>query len=62
MALYACMENARQLAARRHFHDVDPGSPDVRGRHCRLHSVAQLDSPLLDRDYREHSDAAAGAS
>jgi hypothetical protein len=45
-----------------HFHDVDPGSPDVRGRHCRLHSVAQLDSPLLDRDYREHSDAAAGAS
>ncbi|RLN25099.1 phosphatidylinositol 4-kinase gamma 1-like [Panicum miliaceum] len=42
-----------------HFHDVDP--PDVRGRHCCLHSVAQLDSPLLDRDHREHSDAAAGA-
>ncbi|OEL13710.1 Phosphatidylinositol 4-kinase gamma 1 [Dichanthelium oligosanthes] len=42
-----------------HFHDLEP--PDVRGRHCRLHSVAQLDSPLLDRDHREHSDAAAGA-
>jgi len=42
-----------------HFHDVDP--PDVRGRHCRLHSVAQLDSPLLGRDHREHGDAAAGA-
>ncbi|PUZ57296.1 hypothetical protein GQ55_5G418900 [Panicum hallii var. hallii] len=41
------------------FHDVDPH--DVRSRHCRLHSVAQLDSPLLDRDHREHSDAAAGA-
>ncbi|CAL4976895.1 unnamed protein product [Urochloa decumbens] len=43
-----------------HFHDVEP--PDVRGRHCRLHSVAQLDSPLLDRDnHREHSDAGGGA-
>ncbi|KAG2596770.1 phosphatidylinositol 4-kinase gamma 1-like [Panicum virgatum] len=38
-----------------HFHDVDP--PDVRGRHCRLHSVAQLDSPRLDRDHREHGGA-----
>ncbi|PVH34373.1 hypothetical protein PAHAL_8G207800 [Panicum hallii] len=36
-----------------HFHDVD--RPDVRGRHCRLHSVAQLDSPLLDRDHLEHT-------
>ncbi|CAO2184976.1 unnamed protein product [Urochloa humidicola] len=43
-----------------HFHDVEP--PDVRGRHCRLHSVAQLDSPLLDRDHREHSDAAAATA
>ncbi|CAL4950526.1 unnamed protein product [Urochloa decumbens] len=42
-----------------HFHDVEP--PDARGRHCRLHSVAQLDSPLLDRDHREHSDASAAA-
>ncbi|CAO2174037.1 unnamed protein product [Urochloa humidicola] len=42
-----------------HFHDVEP--PDVRGRHCRLHSVAQLDSPLLDRDHREHADTAAAA-
>ncbi|CAO2207845.1 unnamed protein product [Urochloa humidicola] len=38
-----------------HFHDVEP--PDVRRRHCRLHSVAQLDS----RDHREHSDAAAAS-
>jgi hypothetical protein len=43
-----------------HFHDLKP--PDVRGRHCRLHSVALLDSPLLDREHREHSgDAAPGA-
>ncbi|CAO2203174.1 unnamed protein product [Urochloa humidicola] len=39
-----------------HFHDVEP--PDVRGRHCRLHSVAQLDS----RDHREHSDAGGGGA
>ncbi|KAJ1283264.1 hypothetical protein BS78_03G115400 [Paspalum vaginatum] len=37
-----------------HFHDLKP--PAVRGRHCRLHSVAQL-----DRGYREHSDGPAGA-
>ncbi|CAO2192967.1 unnamed protein product [Urochloa humidicola] len=43
-----------------HFHDVEP--PDVRGRHCRLHSVAQLDSPMLDRDHREHGDAAAAST
>ncbi|PWZ12267.1 Phosphatidylinositol 4-kinase gamma 1 [Zea mays] len=42
-----------------HFHDLKP--PAVRNRHYSLHSVALLDSPLLDRDHREHGDAAAAA-
>ncbi|XP_008673905.1 phosphatidylinositol 4-kinase gamma 1 [Zea mays] len=42
-----------------HFHDLKP--PAVRDRHYSLHSVALLDSLLLDRDHREHGDAAAAA-
>ncbi|WVZ71647.1 hypothetical protein U9M48_020214 [Paspalum notatum var. saurae] len=40
-----------------HFHDLKPPAARGRGRHCRLHSVAQL-----DRDYRgEHGDGPVGA-
>ncbi|XP_062200147.1 phosphatidylinositol 4-kinase gamma 1-like [Phragmites australis] len=38
-----------------HCHDLKP--PTARGRHCRLHSVAQLDRPLLDRDHQERDAA-----
>ncbi|CAD6343431.1 unnamed protein product [Miscanthus lutarioriparius] len=42
-----------------HFHDLKP--PAVRDRHYSLYSVALLDSLLLDRDHRDHGDAAAAA-
>ncbi|KAL6849954.1 hypothetical protein ACP4OV_020581 [Aristida adscensionis] len=39
-----------------HCHDLKPLA--VRGRHCRLHSVAQFDTSLLERDYLERGEAA----
>nr|CAB3472801.1 unnamed protein product [Digitaria exilis] len=55
--------NHRSMAiAVGHLRDVKPPD-DVRSRHCRLDSVAQLDTPLLDADHREHAgDANAGAT
>jgi hypothetical protein len=48
---------ARMAIAVGHFHDLKP--PAVRDRHYSLYSVALLDSPLLDRDHRDHGDTAA---
>jgi hypothetical protein len=49
---------ARMAIAVGHFHDLKP--PAVRNRHYSLHTVALLDSPLLDRDHREHGAAGGG--